>query len=84
VSGDFGVKRDRGLRHFVVSAAGAVISFCVVAVGIYYKVADVRVNGAFHGGPVSLAAAMAGLFGGGVVAVLVLVFLLRWGSSREL
>jgi hypothetical protein len=27
---------------------------------------------------------MAGLFGGGVVAVLVLVFLLRWGSSREL
>jgi hypothetical protein len=27
---------------------------------------------------------MAGLFGGGVVAVLVLVFLLRLGNSREL
>jgi hypothetical protein len=82
--GDSGVKRDRGLQHFVMSVAGAMISFCVVAGGIYYKVADVRVNGAFHGGPASLAAAMAGLFGGGVVAVLVLVFLLRWGSSREL
>jgi hypothetical protein len=60
------------------------ISFCVVAIGIYYKIADVRANGAFHGGPASLAAAMAGLFGGGVVAVLVLVFLLWWGNSREL
>jgi hypothetical protein len=79
-----GVKRDRGLQRFVVSAAGAMISFCVVAVAIYYKIADVRVNGAFHGGPASLAAAMAGLFGGGVVAVLVLVSLLRWGSRREL
>jgi hypothetical protein len=86
VSGErgLGVKRDRVLQRFVVSAAGAMISFCVVAVGVYYKVADVKVNGAFHGGPASLAAAMAGLFGGGVVAVLVLVFLLRWGSSREL
>lgn len=79
-----GVKRDRGLQRFVVSAAGAMVSFCVVAAGIYYKIADVRVNGAFHGGPASLAAAMAGLFGGGVVAVLVLVFLLRWGRSPEL
>jgi len=43
---------------------------------IYYKVADVRVNGFLHGGPTTLAAAMAGLFGGGVVAVVVLVFLL--------
>jgi len=84
VRGDFGVKRDRGLQRFVASVAGAMISFCVVAVGIYYKVADVRVNGAFHGGPASLAAATAGLFGGGIVAVLVLVFLLRWGNSREL
>jgi hypothetical protein len=53
-----------------------------VAVGIYYKMADVRVNGVFHGGPKSLAAARAGLFGGGIVAVVVLVLLLRWGSSR--
>ena len=79
-----GVKRDRGLQRFVASVVGAMISFCVVAVGIYYKIADVKVNGAFHGGPTSMAAAMAGLFGGGVVALLVLVFLLRWGSRREL
>jgi hypothetical protein len=84
VSGDFGVKGDRGLQRFVVSASGATISFCLVAGAIYYKIADVRVNGAFHGGPASLAAAMAGLFGGGVVALLVLVLLLRWGRSPEL
>jgi hypothetical protein len=84
VKEDFGVKRDPGLQRFIESVAGATISFCVVAVGIYYKVADVRVNGAFHGGPASLAAAMAGLFGGGIVAVLVLVFLLRRGSGRPL
>jgi hypothetical protein len=51
--------------------------------GIYYKVANVRVNGMFHGGPESLAAAMAGLFGGGIVAVVVLVLLLRWESRRD-
>lgn len=82
--GDSGVKPDRGLRRFVVAAAGAMISFCLVAVGVYYKIAGVRVNGAFHGGPASLAAAMAGLFVGGVVALLVLVLLLRWGSKRAL
>ena len=81
---DFRVKGDRGLQRFVVSAAGAMISFCLVAGAIYCKIADVRVNGAFHGGPASLAAAMAGLFGGGVVALLVLVLLLRWGRSPEL
>jgi hypothetical protein len=80
---DSGANRDRGLQWVVASVVGAMISFFVVAAGIYYKVADVRVNGAFHGGPASLAAAMAGLFGGGVVAVLVLVFLLRWGNRRE-
>jgi hypothetical protein len=30
-----------------------------------------------HGGPAMLAAAMAGLFGGGLVAVVVLILLLR-------
>jgi len=74
---------DRGLRCVVGSIVGAVVSFCVVAMGIYYKVADVRVNGMFHGGPKSLAAAMAGVFGGGIVAVVVLVLLLRWGSNRD-
>lgn len=74
---------DRGLQRFVGSIAGAVVSFCVVAMVIYYKMADVRVNGMFHGGPESLAAAMAGLFGGGIVAVVVLVLLLRRGSRRD-
>ena len=72
------------MQRFIASVVGAMISFCAVAIGIYYKVADVRVNGAFHGGPASLAAAMAGLFGGGIAAMLVLVFLLRWGNRRSL
>ena len=67
----------------MASIVGAGLSFCVIAGAIYYRVADVRENGLFHGGPEALAAAMAGLFGGGVVAVLVLVVLLRWGSGRE-
>ncbi|WP_158943086.1 hypothetical protein [Granulicella sp. S190] len=74
---------NRGAQRFVVSLAGAAVSFFAVATGIYYKIADVRMNGPFHGGPVTLAAAMAGLFGGGIVAVVVLlVLLLRRGKSN--
>jgi hypothetical protein len=71
------MKTDRGVRSVIAAIAGSIASFCFVAIAIYYKVADVRVNGILHGGPTTLAAAMAGLFGGGVVAVVVLVFLLR-------
>jgi hypothetical protein len=71
------MKPDQGLRHLVVAIVGALAAFCVVATAIYYKMADVPANGLVHGGPAMLAAAMAGLFGGGVVAVVVLVFLLR-------
>jgi hypothetical protein len=71
------MKTDRGVRSVTAAVLGSVASFCLVAVAIYYKVADVRVNGMLHGGPTALAAAMAGLFGGGVVAVVVLVFLLQ-------
>jgi hypothetical protein len=70
------MKRDRGVRSVVAAVFGSLASFCFVAIAIYYKVADVRVNGFLHGGPTTLAAAMAGLFGGGVVGVVVLVFLL--------
>jgi hypothetical protein len=49
----------------------------VVATAIYYKMADVRVNGFVQAGPAALTAAMAGLFGGGLVAVVVLILLLR-------
>jgi hypothetical protein len=73
----FGVKADRDLRRVVVAILGALAAFCVVAMAIYYKMADVAVNGFVHGGPATLAAAMAGLFGGGLVAVVVLILLLR-------
>ncbi|WP_260737316.1 hypothetical protein [Tunturiibacter lichenicola] len=73
---------DDGLS-VIAAILGAVVSFGVTFSAIFYKVADVRVNGIFHGGPTSLTAAMAGLFGGGVVALAVLVFLLRWGNRLD-
>jgi hypothetical protein len=72
------MKPDRGLRRVVVAVVGALFTFCLVAIAIYYKMADVSLNGWMHGGPTTLAAAMAGLFSGGLVAVVVLVLLLRW------
>jgi hypothetical protein len=75
--GIFGVKADRDLRRVVVAIVGALAVFCVVAMVIYYKMANVAVNGFVHGGPATLAAAMAGLFGGGLVAVVALILLLR-------
>jgi hypothetical protein len=77
------MRRDSGLRSVVVALVGAFVSFCVVATVVYYWMADVRVNGFLHSGPSALAAAMAGLFSGGLLAVAVLVMLLRWGSRRE-
>jgi hypothetical protein len=71
------VKDDRELRRVVVAIVGGLVAFCVVAMVIYYKMADVAVNGFVHGGPTMLAAAMTGLFGGGLVAVVVLILLLR-------
>ena len=72
-----GVKVDRDLRRVLVALVGAVAAFCLVAAGIYYKLAEVAVNGWLHGGPRMLTAAMAGLFGGGLVAVAMLIVLLR-------
>jgi hypothetical protein len=72
-----GVKVDRDLRRVVVAIVGALAAFCVAAMVIYYKMADVASNGFVHGGPAALAAAMAGLFAGGLVAVVVLILLLR-------
>jgi hypothetical protein len=71
------VKPDRDLRRVVIAIAGGLVAFCLVAIAIYYKMANVGVNGFVHGGPTALAAAMAGLFGGGVTAAVVLVLLLR-------
>jgi hypothetical protein len=71
------LKVDRDLRRIVIAIMGGVAAFCVVGMAIYYRMADVAVNGFLHGGPATLAAAMAGLFGGGLVAVVVLILLLR-------
>jgi hypothetical protein len=72
------MKPDRGLRHVVFAVMGALVTFCLVAIAIYYKMADVSLNGWMRDGPTTLAAAMAGLFSGGLVAVVVLILLLRW------
>jgi len=77
------MKNEAGVVGVIAALVGAAVSFSLVAAAIYYKMADVRVNGVFHGGPASLAAAMAGLFGGGIVAVVVLVILLRWGNGLD-
>jgi hypothetical protein len=71
------VKIDRDIRRVAVAIVGGLVAFCLVATAIYYKMADVAVNGFVHGGPAMLAAAMAGLFGGGLAAVAVLILLLR-------
>lgn len=72
------MKGDSGGRRVIAAIVGAGISFGLVAVGIYYKMAGVGGNGWMHGGPSMLRAAMGGLFGGGLVAVLTLIVLLRW------
>jgi hypothetical protein len=71
------MKPDPGLRLVVVAVVGALITFCAVATAVYYKMAGVEVNGWMHGGPTTLTAAMAGLFGGGLTAVVALILLLR-------
>jgi hypothetical protein len=69
--------RDNDLRRIVVAIAGAAVVFCVVAIAVYYWIAEVAVHGWIHGGPVMLTGAMAGLFAGGLAAVVMLIFLLR-------
>lgn len=68
---------DPDLRRIVVAIVGATITFCLAATAIYYKMANVRVNGFVQAGPAALSAAMAGLFGGGLIAMVVLILLLR-------
>jgi hypothetical protein len=57
------MKGDRGLRRVVVAVTGMLVTFCLVATTIYYKMADVAVNGFVHGG--------------GLAALVVLILLLR-------
>jgi hypothetical protein len=67
----------RGIRNILVAIVGAAVIFCLAAIAIYYRMAHVSTNGWLHGGPATLAAAMAGLFGGGLAAVVALILLLR-------
>jgi hypothetical protein len=70
-------KRNSDTNRIVVAIVVAVIAFCVVAVAVYYWIAGVATHGWLHGGPVALTGAMAGLFSGGLTAMLVLILLLR-------
>jgi hypothetical protein len=74
---EFQMKDDKGPLRIILAVTGMVVTFCLVAMAIYYKMADVAVNGFLHGGPATLSAAMAGLFGGGLAALVVLILLLR-------
>ena len=51
--------------------------FCVVVIVVYYWIAGVAVHGWMLGGPVMLTGAMAGLFAGGLAAMVALILLLR-------
>jgi len=64
-------------NRIVVAIMGAVVASCVVAVAVYYWIAGVAVHGWLHGGPVALTGAMAGLFAGGLAAMVALILLLR-------
>lgn len=68
---------DPDLRRILIAVVGAILTFCLAATAIYYKMADVRMNGFVQSGPAALASAMAGLFGGGLLAVVALILLLR-------
>jgi hypothetical protein len=68
---------DHDLRRVIIAILGAMGAFFLVGLGIYWKFANVRVNGFVHGGPTMMAGAMAGLFGGGLVALVVLILLLQ-------
>jgi hypothetical protein len=72
------MEHDPSLRRVVVAVVGALATFCLIGIAIYYRMGDVGRNGFVQSGPAALAAAMAGLFGGGVTAVVALVLLLRW------
>jgi hypothetical protein len=61
----------------IVAIAGALVTFCLVAIATYYKMADVPAHGWIHGGPAMLTSAMTGLFGGGFASLIVVVLLLQ-------
>jgi hypothetical protein len=80
------MRANDGVGRIVAAIVIAAVAFCVVGAAVFYEAAGVGTEG-LHGGPKALSAAMAALFGGGLVAVVVLVLVLRWtgvsGRRRE-
>jgi hypothetical protein len=68
---------NRDGDRVVVAIVGAVAVFCAVATIAYYRIAGVSAHGWMRGGPVALTGAMAGLFAGGLAAMVALILLLR-------
>ena len=69
---------DAGVLRLIVALAAAAVSFCVVGAALFYKVANVAAAGWRFSGPTALTGEMAALFGGGLVALVVLVAALHW------
>ncbi len=72
---------DAGLLRLIAALAAAAISFCVVGAALFYKVAKIASRGWRFSGPTALTGEMAALFGGGLVALIVLIAMLRWGRG---
>jgi hypothetical protein len=72
-----GNESGKGGGRVMVAIVGALVTFCLVAIATYYKMADVPVHGWIHGGPDMLTSAMAGLFGGGFASLIVVILLLQ-------
>lgn len=72
-----GMRGEKSRWRVGVAIFGATVTFGLVAVAIYHRMANVSVNGWVSGGPTSLTGATAGLFGGGFAALVVLVLLLQ-------
>ena len=80
---DCSVKHDAGLRRVIVAMVAAAVSFCLSSAGLFYIVADVKDAGWRFSGPAALAGEMAGLFGGGLMTVMVLITALRWRRGKR-
>ncbi len=74
------MQMDQSLRRILTAVASAIAAFLLVGGGVFYRMAW-RVGGV-HGGPDLLAAAMAGLFVGGLAGLLVLILSLRMLRER--
>lgn len=70
-----------GWGRLAAAIGAALVCFVVAGVAIFYAVAGWDAAGWRLSGPTALAGEMAGLFGGGLAAVVVLIAVLRWGRG---